>query len=159
MAKNRLLERQGKVLKFDQFVSEHLDVEINQEEATITPDKECIDAVWSVIQQHCEGDIDKLMQYLSLEYHIEQPTNNDIVTYVMELVDEYLNNSITINQGEQYVRHGKMGGFFNALLELDYKIVVEELLRKLHKNVGSPSEPPLYIDDLIKITDEYLARK
>lgn len=152
---NKLLEMRGKVMKFDQFITEKMDVDIQKDEVTITPDEDCFKSCWSIIEQQCGGDADTMMKYLTTELGIPFPSKKDLVIYVMELVDDYLNNNITITQGEQYIKHGKRNEFVDALTNIDYKSVVENLLRKLYK-VDNDNNIPGYIEDLFKILDDCL---
>ena len=119
---------QGNVLKFADFVCEKLEVSIKPKEITIEQDKECFNAVWSIIEQQCGGDIEKLKEYLSNEYEISWPNTKDIIKYVMELVDDYFTN--------------------------DYKMVVEDIIMKLMKVENDPKSPPLYAKYLEKLCNE-----
>lgn len=145
---------QGDVLKFADFVCEKLEVSIKPKEITIEQDKECFNAVWSIIEQQCGGDIEKLKEYLSNEYEISWPNTKDIIKYVMELVDDYFTNGIEITQGEQYIKKGKEPHFIDSLQKADYKMVVEDIIMKLMKVENDPKSPPLYAKYLEKLCNE-----
>lgn len=149
------LEHQGKVLKFDQFVNEHLNVSIKKEDVCLSPDKECFDSCWAIIEQQCGGDVEALMKYLTNEYDIEEPTYKDVLIYIMELVDDYFNKGISFIEGERYIKHGKKADFIQALMDIDYKMCVDDLIRKLFK-VDDEENPPQYLGEIMKILNEYL---
>lgn len=143
------------VLKYDQFVNEHLNVSIKKEDVCLSPDKECFDSCWAIIEQQCGGDVEALMKYLTNEYDIEEPTYKDVLIYIMELVDDYFNKGISFIEGEQYIKHGKKADFILALVNIDYKMCVEDLFRKLFK-VDDEDNPPMYDDEIMRTLTEYL---
>ena len=69
------LEKRGLVLTFDDFVNEKLEVSIRPDKIIIAPNKECFDAVWSILEQQCGGDAEVLKDYLEQEYDIEATAN------------------------------------------------------------------------------------
>lgn len=157
MEKNR-----DRFLKFDQFVKERLnermEVKIEKDDLILTPEEECFNSCWSIIEQQCGGDVNALKKYISIEYDIEEPTSKDIINYIMEIVDDYFNKGIKIIKGEHYVKHGKMDDFIKALTEIDYNMCVEDLIRKLLK-VKDKDTPPAYAMEIFQVMAEYLPPK
>lgn len=160
MEKIKLLEYRGKVLKFNDFVNERMEVEIDQDFSVgIKHDEACIKSVWSVIEQICGGDVDALMKYISDEYDIANPTSRDLILYIMGQVDDYFNNGIVINDGEQYIKQGKVSEFIDALMHIDYKMCVETLIMKLYKVEQNDENPPQYVEDLLQLVAEYISER
>ena len=85
MEKIANLGKRGLVLTFDDFVNEKLEVSIRPDKIIMAPDKECFDAVWSILEQECGGDAEVLKDYLAQEYDIESPKMKDIIKHIILL--------------------------------------------------------------------------
>ena len=148
------LEKRGLVLAFDDFVNEKLEVSIRPDKIIIAPNKECYDAVWSILEQECGGDAEVLKDYLEQEYDIESPSMEDIIKHIMSLVDDYFNAGVEILHGEQYILPDKKTDFIKRLEQIDYKMVIEDLVRELFKVENTPESYPSYCKEIEQICNE-----
>ena len=72
----------------------------------------------------------------------------------MSLVDDYFNAGVDILHGEQYILPDKKTDFIKRLEQIDYKMVIEDLVRELFKVENTPESYPSYCKEIEQICNE-----
>ena len=158
MEKIDLLKYRGNVLKYEAFckMNERLDVDIQSPDEIIVGtelDEIITNAVSSLIEQICGWDIDILKAHIAKEFGKKNASRKDMIIWLMQQVDNYINQEIDI-KGEDFIRKDKREEFLTGLLAINYKMIIEKLIRRLRHIDDDDKYPPIYIQELIELIDD-----
>lgn len=131
---DQLLENRGNVLPFEKFVSESVDVSIDDDSISVQNDDGCFEAVWKILESECGGNIEKLVKFL--EKNGSPVRAEEVLQHIADLVGQFLKPGVNITHGKQRVKNIK--SFYERATEIDVWVTVEELYRKL---AGTCEEP------------------
>lgn len=157
-----ILRQLGNVMKFGDFcksVNERMEVEV------MTPDdvivihdyQEVMDAVGSLIERVSGWDFAILMKHIGEEYQLEYVSEEDLVMWVHQQVQDYFKPDVEIRGEVGAIKKGKESDFTIALQQLDFGMCVEKIIRQL-KGLEENDEkyPPGYFKKMADIMDEYI---
>lgn len=156
-----LLKFSGNVMRFGEFckMNERLEVEIMApDDIVVMHDfREILDVVGSKIEQICGWDICVLMKYIGNEYQLEDVSDEDLVMWIHQQVQEYFKPDVEIIDKFDSIKKDKEAEFAIALGQLDFGMCVEKIVRQL-KGLEENDEkyPPNYFKKMADMMAEYL---
>lgn len=153
------LKYRGNVMGFDAFckLNERMDMEIKStSEADFYPSQDdVINAVGNVIEQVSGWDMEVFKKYVAEQLCKDKASRKDIVHWIMFEVNKYIQAEINI-KGEEYIKKDKRDKLVFELIELDYAMIVEKLMRKLRGLSEDDMPTPIYIKQMVDICKDYI---
>lgn len=153
------LKYRGNVMGFGDFckMNERMDMEIKStSEADFYPSHDdVLNAVGNVIEQVSGWDMEVFKKYVAEQLCKDKASRKDIVHWIMFEVNKYIQAEINI-KGEEYIKKDKRDKLAFELIELDYAMIVEKLMRKLRGLSEDDMPTPIYIKQMVDICKDYI---
>lgn len=153
-----ILRQLGNVMKFGDFCkgNERFDVEVNAPDDIYleSDQEEVLSKVGSKIEQICGWNKELLMDYIAKEYKIEKASHKDLVIWITNEVRKYYQAEINV-KGEEKLPLDKKDAFVAELLDIDFGMCVEILVRKLRgMDDENKKYPPIWVKKLADLVED-----